>query len=301
MDLAPGSEFAGYRIERLLGRGGMGAVYLARAPDDTLLALKIVRSDVAGNEIFRRRFEREARLAASLDHPNLVSVITFGEEAGTPFLAIDYVEGSDLEAVLATVGALHPVHAANLAAQVAGGLDAAHELDLVHRDVKPGNVLLADTGDEVPHAYLTDFGLSKHQASTSGLTQAGHWVGTLAYAAPEQIQAQPVDARTDVYALGCVLFELLTGEVPFPRERNIDAMLAHISEPPPAPSAYPGVPPAMDPVLLRAMEKDPEARQGSAGELAAEAVEAAADAGPPPPFPALAPRGAVDGDAPTAA
>jgi serine/threonine protein kinase len=301
VDLAPGSTFAGYRVQRLLGRGGMGAVYLVRAGDGTELALKVVRPDVADSEAFQARFEREGRLAASLEHPHLVAVVEAGEAEGTAYMALQYVDGTDLEALLASTVRLHPRHAADLVRQVAGALDAAHALGLVHRDVKPGNVLLEDAGGLMPHAYLSDFGLSKHQESTSGLTGTGNWVGTLDYAAPEQLQAQAVDARTDVYALGCVLFELLTGEVPFPRARPIDTLLAHVSDPPPVPSAFPGVPQALDPVVLRALAKDPQDRHHSAGELGADATTAAAEAGAPPAFPSFTAGAATDGDAPTAA
>jgi serine/threonine-protein kinase len=267
----------------------MGAVYLARTLDkDEAVALKVVRGDVADFERYEDRFAREMRLAASLEHPHLVPVREIGEADGTPFLAMRYIEGTDLERLLPRTGALHPRHAAELAAQVADALAAIHELDLVHRDVKPGNVLLEARGEgEVPHAYLTDFGLSKHAESTSGLTATGRWVGTTDYAAPEQIQAQEVDARTDVYALGCVLYEMLTGEVPFPRPREVDKMLAHVSDPAPVPSAFPSVPQDFDPVILRALAKDPEERYSSTRELAQDAVAAGEPADPAPPFPEL--------------
>ena len=289
MDLLPNMKFAGYRVERLLGQGGMGAVYLARPlGGDDAVALKVVRGDVSGFERYEERFSREMRLAASLEHPHLVPVREIGECDGTPFLAMRYIEGTDLERLSDRVGALHPRHAAALTAQLAEALGAAHALELVHRDVKPGNVLLEPRpGDEVPHVYLTDFGLSKHAESTSGLTATGSWVGTTDYAAPEQIQSQDVDARTDVYALGCVLYEMLTGEVPFPRPREVDKMLAHVSDPPPVPSSFPGVPQDFDPVILRALAKDPDERYASTEELGREAMAAADAAGPAPPFPEL--------------
>ena len=286
MDLIRGSKFAGYRVERLLGEGGMGAVYLARpVGSDEAVALKVVRADVADFERYEDRFAREMRLAASLEHPHLVPVREIGVADGTPFLAMRFIDGTDLERLLHRTRALHPRHAAALVVQVAGALSAAHELGLVHRDVKPGNVLLETGPGDVPHAYLTDFGLSKHAESTSGLTATGRWVGTTDYAAPEQIQAQEVDARTDVYALGCVLYEMLTGEVPFPRPREVDKMLAHVSDPPPVPSAFADVPQEFDPIILRALAKNPHERHASADELARASLAAAEAAGEAPPFP----------------
>jgi serine/threonine protein kinase len=199
-----------------------------------------------------------------------------------------FVDGTDLERLIERRAVLHPRHAAELIAQVAGALSAIHALGLVHRDVKPGNVLLERRGEgELPHAFLTDFGLSKHAESTSGLTATGRWVGTTDYAAPEQIQAQEVDGRTDVYALGCLLYHLLTGEVPFVRAREVDKMLAHVSDDPPVPSAFPGIPQDFDPIILRALAKDPEERYETAEGLAAQALAAAEQAGPLPPFPSL--------------
>jgi serine/threonine protein kinase len=290
VDLIRGSKFAGYRVERLLGQGGMGAVYLARPTgSDAAVALKVIRADVAGFERYEERFSRELRLAASLEHPHLVPVREIGEFEGTPFLAMRYVDGTDLERLLDRTKSLHPRHSAALISQVASALGAAHELELVHRDVKPGNVLLETPADptDLPHAYLTDFGLSKHAESTSGLTATGRWVGTTDYAAPEQIQAQEVDARTDVYALGCVLYQLLTGEVPFVRAREVDKMLAHVSDPPPVPSAFPEIPQDFDPIVLRALAKDPAERYETAEELAREAQAAAEAAGPAPAFPEI--------------
>jgi serine/threonine protein kinase len=300
--LEPNSVFAGYRIERLIGKGGMGSVYRAtRIEDGTAVALKLVSAERAGDAGFLRRFEREGRLAATLDQPHLVPVLDSGSHEGVPFLAMAFIEGIDLEYVLAAQGALHPVTAATVAEQVASALDAAHARGLVHRDVKPGNVLLASRAPHV-HAYLTDFGLTKQVDSTSGLTRTGQWIGTVDYAAPEQIQAGEVDARTDVYALGCVLFETLTGSVPYPAERDVDKLAAHAGRALPSAREHaPAAPAELDTVIARAMALLPKDRFQSAGELGRAAREAVSGSGPEPSepisFPAKA--GAVDSDAPT--
>jgi serine/threonine protein kinase len=303
--LEVGSTFAGHRIERLLGVGGMGEVYLAtRLDGERAVALKVVSPRVAGDVRFRRRFERESRLARGLRHGHIVGVHQAGESEGRLYMSMAYVDGVDLSAVLAERGWLHPAHAAVIVTQVAGALDAAADAGLVHRDVKPGNILLEARGDG-PHAYLGDFGLSKHVSSTSGVTRTGHWVGTIDYASPEQLQAAEVDRATDVYALGGVLHKMLTGEVPYPRDRDLDKMVAHLSEPPPRPSATTGeIPGRFDEVVARAMAKRPEDRYASAAALAADALAAAGEAGPPSPWTASqrpSPGPAADPDAPTAA
>jgi serine/threonine-protein kinase len=303
VELAPNSTFASYRVERLVGRGGMGAVYRARRlSDEAPVALKIVLDEHARNARFLARFEREGRLASQLTHPHLVPLYEAGTEDGTPFLAMAFVDGVDLYAALVERERLHPVTVGRIVSQVGSALDAAHAQGLVHRDVKPGNVLLERRVDGV-HAYLTDFGLSKHVASTSGITGTGQWVGTVDYAAPEQVQAEDTDARTDVYALGCVLYRALTGSVPYPRERDVDKLLAHLTGPPPrVTGAVTGVPAAFDAVVEKAMATRPQDRFQSAGELGQAALDAARKAGPEPadpvPFPAA--QRAVDSDAPTA-
>lgn len=303
--LQDGSTFVGHRVERLLGAGGMGEVYLATELDpERTVALKVIPPRIAGDLRFRRRFERESRLARELEHPHVVSVYAAGEHQGNLYMTMAYIEGLDLAAVLVQSGPLHPRYAALVVSQVAGALDAAASEGLVHRDVKPGNVFLAVEGDQ-PHAYLGDFGLSRHVSSTSGLTRTGHWVGTIDYASPEQLQAERVDHRTDVYALGAVLHRLLTGEVPFPRERDVAKMMAHIAEPPPLPSRVnAGVPALFDAVVARAMAKRPEDRYPTAGELGVEALAAAEEAGDAPPW-SSGERGPeradADPDAPTAA
>ncbi|HEV7770418.1 MAG TPA: serine/threonine-protein kinase [Solirubrobacterales bacterium] len=268
IELADGDEFAGYRIERRLGRGGMGVLYLALEPGlQRRVALKLIAPEAAADEVFAQRFAEESRIAASIEHPNVVPIYAAGEEDGVPFIAMRYVAGSDLGRRLAREGKLEPADAVALIAQVGNGLDAIHAAGLVHRDVKPANVLLSE-GAGAPHAYITDFGVARNVATNSGLTQTGRFVGTLDYVAPEQISGAAVDARVDVYALGCLLFKLLTGEVPFPRDGEAARLYAHLNDPPPAPSLYvPEVSMALDDVVVRAMSKQPDDRYPSAGDL----------------------------------
>jgi hypothetical protein len=267
-ELSAGGVFAGYRIERRLGRGGMGVIYLATEPGlERPVALKLIAPEAAADDVFARRFAEESRIAASIEHPNVVPIYAAGEEDGVAWIAMRFVSGSDLQLRIARGGRLEPARAVDLVAQVGNGLDAIHAAGLVHRDVKPANVLLSgDPGAE--HAYITDFGVARNVATQSGLTQTGRFVGTLDYVAPEQISGEPLDARVDVYALGCLLFKLLSGEVPFPREGEAARLYAHLHDPPPAPSLYePAVPMALDDVVIRAMSKSPEDRYPSAGDL----------------------------------
>jgi serine/threonine protein kinase len=284
VELPVGSSFAGYRIEGVIGRGGMVVLYYATQLSlERRVALKLISPEFADDRLFRERFKREARLAALIDHPNVIPVYEAGEWEGQLFLAMRYVDGTDLGAIIACEEKLHPRQAAPIIAQVASALHAAHERGLVHRDVKPGNVLI-ENRDGAPHAYVTDFGLSKLTSSTTGLTRTGRWVGTVDYAAPEQVQAGQTDARTDVYALGCVLYEALTGQVPFPRSREVSKIVAHVSEPPPPISDFaPDCPgePELSEIVRRAMAKDPADRYQSAGDLA-RAVTVAAESTPKP-------------------
>jgi serine/threonine protein kinase len=214
--IAVGAEVGGFRIEKELGRGGMGVVYLAEQLNlGRKVALKFMTADLSADPDFAERFTREARLAASLDHQNVVPIFETGSIDGVLYLAMRYVPGTDLRAVLARDGPLSPADAARITEQVAAALDAAHARGLVHRDVKPANVLLAGN-DASGHLYLADFGLTKEMdAQSGGLTKTGQFVGTLDYVAPEQIQGERVDARSDVYALGCVLFQMIGGRVPY--------------------------------------------------------------------------------------
>src|SRR3954464_118941 len=273
-ELRAGEEFAGHRIEGVLGRGGMGVVY--RVTDlrlNRLVALKVITPALSADEDFRRRFQRESQLAASVRQQNVVTIYQAGEADGLLFVTMELVQGMDLRALITQRGRIDLPTSAAMVNQIAAALDAAHATGLVHRDVKPANVLIADA--QPLHLYLTDFGLTKRASSQTGLTKTGLFVGTIDYAAPEQIQGWPVDARADVYAFGCVLFEMLTAQPPFRRENEYATMYAHISEPPPAPSTLaPGTPPALDGVLARALAKDPDVRYPSAGDLA-RAVHAA--------------------------
>jgi serine/threonine protein kinase len=283
-ELADGDEFAGYRIETRLGRGGMGILYLAQEPGlQRRVALKLIAPEAAADEVFARRFAEESRIAAAIEHPNVVPIYAAGEEDGVPWIAMRYVAGSDLGRRLAQAGRLDPAEAVALVAQVGNGLDAIHAAGLVHRDVKPANVLLGG-GADAAHAYITDFGVARNVATESGLTQTGRFVGTLDYVAPEQISGEAIDARVDVYALGCLLYKLLTGEVPFPREGEAARLYAHLHDPPPAPSLYvPGLPMALDDVVIRAMSKSPGDRYPSAGDLGRAAQAALSGAAVPLP------------------
>ena len=300
IDLSAGDEFAGYRIERSLGRGGMGVLYLAVEPGlERRVALKLIAPEAAADEVFARRFAEESRIAASIEHPNVVPIYAAGEEDGTPFIAMRYVAGSDLGKRLGREGRLAPAVAAALIAQVGNGLDAIHAAGLVHRDVKPANVLLGGAGGE-DHAYITDFGVARNVATKSGLTQTGRFVGTLDYVAPEQISGGAVDARADVYALGCLLFKLLTGEVPFPKDGEAARLYAHLNDPPPAPSLHATeVPMALDDVVIRAMSKQPGDRYPSAGDLGRAAVAALSGSRPDLPERTVATGAAATREAPT--
>ena len=235
-----GTQIAGYRIQSLLGRGGMGVVY--RAEHVTLerpAAVKILAGELARDASLRDRFIRESRLAASLDHPHIVPVYDAGESNGSFYLVMRLVEGRDLKKVIRSEGPLDPLRVASLLAGVADALDAAHEAGLVHRDVKPENILVGAgrSGDERP--YLTDFGLTKRRDSATALTATGTMLGTIDYIAPEQVQGEDTDGRADVYALGCVAYECLAGRAPFAKDSEMSTLYAHVHEhaPPPARSA----------------------------------------------------------------
>jgi serine/threonine-protein kinase len=267
-----GTRIGGYEIETFLGRGGMGVVYKARHLRlGRMVALKVLAPELAADENFRTRFVRESQMAASIDHPNVIPVYDADEVDGDLFLAMRYVDGTDLKQIIETHGALDPDKALSVLSQIAGALDAAHAKGLIHRDVKPGNVLvgLADTGSE--HVYLTDFGLTKHSSSHSGLTATGAFVGTIDYIAPEQIEGKSIDARTDIYALGCVLYELLTGQVPFKKDADVAVMYAHLMDPrPKVTEANPALPVAVDAVLDKAMARDPDDRYSTASAMATD-------------------------------
>jgi DNA-binding beta-propeller fold protein YncE len=294
----PGVQLAGYRIEGVAGKGGMGTVYLAtQVALGRPVALKLIAPEHGSDPAFRERFARESRLAALIDHPNVVPVYEAGEADGLLYIAMRFVPGTDLGALI-TRERLEPVRAVEIAGQVAAALDAAHRRGLVHRDVKPGNVLIATEGG-VEHVYLTDFGLTKRTAADTALTQVGMFVGTLDYVAPEQIRGEAIDARADVYALGCVLYHALTGAVPFDRDSEVATIQAHLNDPPPRMT---GAPASLDAVVARALAKDPAERFPSAGDLARAAREAVHGAGPPPApsTAAPAPASAAPASAPAA-
>ncbi len=289
-EIPTGSEVAGCRIEGVLGRGGMGVVYRATQVSlERPVALKVIAPELTGSEDFRERFKRESRLAASIDHPNVIPVYEAGEADELLYLIMRFVDGTDLRALIDDEGPLEPGRAASLTAQVAGALGAAHRRELIHRDVKPANVLVTGHGDS-EHAYLTDFGIAREVQATGGLTKTGMVVGTLDYIAPERIQDGGGDGRSDVYALGCVLYEALTGSVPFPRDSDVPKMYAHLSEP--APSARekrPETPEPFSQIAQRAMAKDPAERFATADEMGAALMRAAPEEPPTAATQAVAP------------
>ena len=258
-----GRELAGYRLEELLGRGGMGVVY--RAYDlalDRDVALKLLAPHLADDVSFRERFLRESRLAASLEHPNVVPIHDAGEIDGQLYIAMRLVDGTDLKQLLRE-GPLEPARAIHILEQVAGALDAAHARGLVHRDVKPSNVLL----DQAEHAYLADFGLSRYLGEAGAALGAENSLGTIDYVAPEQIRGEGIDGRADVYALGCLLYECLAGKPPFRRASDAATLFAHLEDEPPSL-------PTLDRVLPRALAKEPSGRYQTCAELVGAAREA---------------------------
>ena len=267
-----GTDFLGYRIEELIGRGGMGVVY--RAYDLRLkrpVALKLVAPALARDARFRERFARESELAMSLEHPNVVPVYDAGDADGRLYLAMRLVDGIDLGSLLRSEGRLEPARAVAICRQVAAALDAAHTRGLVHRDVKPSNVLL----DPTEHVYLADFGLTRRLDEEAADVGDGHSLGTPAYLAPEQLEGGPIDGRADVYSLGCLLYECLTGERVFERASRLAVVWAHLEEEPPEASRQNNdLPQAIDGVIARAMAKAPEDRYPTCGALAAAADDA---------------------------
>jgi serine/threonine-protein kinase len=261
------TQIAGYRIEAVAGRGGMGVVYRAQHMHlGRTVALKLLNPELAASEEFRERFVREARAAAELEHPNIVPVYDAGEVEGRLYLAMKFIEGTDLAQVLDREGKLSADRTMGLLEQLATALDAAHDHGLIHRDVKPANALL--DGDRL---YLTDFGLTRRVDSTRPLTATGRAVGTAAYLAPEQIRGEPLDRRVDVYALGCVLYQCLTGKPPYLRDTDMLIMWAHVGAEPPSLSAErTDLPSAVDRVIKKALAKSREDRYDTCGELVSE-------------------------------
>ena len=247
-----GDVLGGCRLERLAARGGMGVVYEAtQLALGRRVAVKVISPQLADDPEFRERFVREAQVAASVHHPNIVDVYDAGEQDGVLYLVMRFVDGVDLRTVLRAEQRLAPERAVRIVTDVAGALDAAHRAGLIHRDVTPSNILLSGEGAD-ERAALTDFGLVKH-VDTQGATRTGTWFGTLAFVAPEALRDDPVDGRSDVYALGCLLHRMLTGSVPFARESDAATITAHLHDAPPRPSEARGVDPAFDAVITRAL------------------------------------------------
>jgi serine/threonine protein kinase len=265
-----GTQIAGYRLEEQIGRGGMAVVF--RAQDERLqrqVALKILSPALATDEVFRHRFIRESRSAAAVDDPHIIPVFEAGNAGGVLFIAMRYVPGGDVGTLVRRQGPLAVARTAAIVSAVASALDTAHAAGLVHRDVKPANMLVDTRPGRPDHVYLSDFGLTKIALSSVGQTGAGHFLGTPTYCAPEQIQGRQVDARTDEYALACAVYVLLSGDPPFPRDNAMSVLYAHLSTPPPLlTSRRPDLSAAVDDVLLRALAKTPERRYATCGEFA---------------------------------
>jgi serine/threonine-protein kinase len=266
--LSPGSTLAGFEVESVVGVGGIGTLYRARQLRlDRPVALKVVSPEVARDVVVRERLRREARTVAALDHPNVVPLYAAGEEDGNVYIVTRWVDGTELGNLIHDGGPLEAERAARIAAQIAAALELAHEKGVVHRDVKPSNVIVTPED----HVYLTDFGLAKRIGTAPGLTSVDRVLGTVDYVAPEQIEGSEPDARGDVYGLACVLYEMLTGEPPFADHKGgMAKMWAQVNaEPPPVRERRPDVSPALEDVLVRAMAKAPEARPTAAAFRAA--------------------------------
>ncbi len=270
-----GDEFAGYRVRSVLGRGGMSVVYQAENLRlSSVIALKVLAPELADDDVFRARFLEESRIAASLNHPNVIPIYDMGAQDNLLYIAMRYVSGTDMRQMIKKRGRILPATALFLVGQAARALDAAHRRGLVHRDVKPGNLLIERGSDDADpdHVYLADFGITKHAMSRSGLTSTGQFLGTIDYVAPEQIRGTSVLGLADQYSLGCVLYECLTGRVPFEKDLDAAIIWAHVEETPTMPTVLrPELPPEIDDVFGRVLAKRPEERYGSCREF----VEAA--------------------------
>jgi len=276
--LRPGEMVGGYRIESEIAQGGMGRVFAATAPDGQKVALKLVKSDLARDATFRRRFDREARLAARVAHPNVVSVLDTGVHDRIPYLIQRFVVGRSLEQLIDAEGPLELETAVRASLQIAEALEAIHAEGIVHRDLKPANVLL----DEQGNIHITDFGLAKH-SEDSLLTMPGQAVGSMDYMAPEQVRGGEVTAATDVYAFGCLIFNCISGKPPFADRMGVKILWAHLQDEPSDPCAErEDSPEALGPAILSALAKDPAERPQSASEYARRIEEAAGASGSGP-------------------
>jgi hypothetical protein len=279
--LAEGSVVGGCRVESVIGRGGMGIVYCAnQVALARRVALKVIAPEFAEDPEFRERFQDEWRAAGGLDHPAIVPVYQAGEESGRLFVVMRYVQGTDLRALIDRERVLPGGRATAIIEQIAGALDEAHRHRLIHRDVKPANILIASDAQGRDRAFLTDFGLTRHATSAvARRTNTGQWVGTPDYIAPEQVEGRQIDGRADVYALGCVLYEALTGVLPFPHEQLVAKVMARLQGPAPAPSTQRPDLASFDAVIGRALARNPDERYATAGEFARDAAQAAARMG----------------------
>lgn len=260
-----------YRIESLLGVGGMGQVYRATGPDGQAVALKLVKAELASDDTFRRRFDREARIAQQVRHPHVVQVLDQAEHEGIPYLAQRYIAGGNLADLIETQGQLDLATAVRVCRQVASGLDALHEQGLFHRDIKPANILV----DEEGTAYITDFGLAK-DSQGSLLTRPGQALGSMDYMAPEQIRSEEITGAADIYGLGCVMYECLCGSPPFADRQGMRVLWAHLQDPPADPTDHRSeLPKGVSSAILKALDKEAAGRQQSAGELAEQMAAAA--------------------------
>src|SRR5271156_4592126 len=257
-----------YELTHMVARGGMAQVYRAR---DRLLdrpvALKVLFPELSVDRAFVERFRREAQAAANLSHPNIVPVFDWGEDGGTYFIVMEFIDGRPLSAILRTAGPLHPDRAAEITGDVALALDYAHDHGVIHRDVKPGNVLITDEGQ----VKVTDFGIARALNTDESLTQTGAVMGTATYFSPEQAEGIGVDARSDIYSLGVVLFEMVTGRPPFLGDTPVAVASKHVRDHPPAPRELnPAIPPTFEAIILKAMAKDPAHRYTTAEDLRAD-------------------------------
>jgi|GEM_PF-5685746 len=278
-----GQEVAGYQVEDIIGKGGMAVVYLAIDPRlNRRVALKILNPLLGEDDRFRQRFVLESRTVASIDHPNIIPIYEADSaDDGTLYIAMRYVDGPDLRKLFYDRGPMPVSQVSRIFAQVAAALDTAHAHDLVHRDVKPANILIAGHADG-DHAYLTDFGITKHRTSISGLTQTNQFIGTPRYMSPEQINKEHIDGRCDQYGLACVVYEALSGRLPFQRDNEIALLWAHLAETPtPLTTLRPELPLEVDGVMMRALAKSPEQRYETCGQFVAELRDAISGAGQP--------------------